>query len=143
VNPGLAITMKMLLAASQIADIDEAVASVQDQVGIDEGDIADMAIGEHRDAWAGATVFERLTWLEQWRDAEIAHGPAEPQPAMTNEEYVKTGGCCPACRCGELDGGPFTVDGVTASQEVSCSACDAKWHDTYRLTGYTELETDN
>ena len=62
---------------------------------------------------------------------------------MTQDEYIKNPGVCPACRSTDIEGGPFTVEGGTASQEMGCNACDAEWHNTYRLTGYTELETDN
>lgn len=58
---------------------------------------------------------------------------------MTQRRYRRTKGArCPFCGSSELEGGSFNVDSGSASQEMSCLACDKEWHDTYELTGYQE-----
>lgn len=59
----------------------------------------------------------------------------------SNEEYVAKGGnCCPNCGSTQLTGGPISVDGIQAIQEVFCNNCGASWADVYDLVGYTEME---
>lgn len=72
------ITDEMLAAAAKIDDIDEAVRSVMDQVGIDEGGVAGIAFSGLEDPWASLSDDERLHWLEGWRDSERVYN--EPYP---------------------------------------------------------------
>ena len=61
---------------------------------------------------------------------------------LTDAEYVATLGTnCPVCQSTHFDGGSVEIDGATASQEIWCMACGARWNDTYTLTGYTNLDT--
>ena len=59
---------------------------------------------------------------------------------LNNAEYVaqsaESGTVCPFCGSSHIEGGSFDVEGATASQSVSCNACEAEWVDTYQLTGY-------
>jgi len=71
-NAGERITNGMLQMAARLNDIDDAVKSVMDQVGIDDGGVADMEIGDKRAVWYDATYVERFNWLSQWREAEVA-----------------------------------------------------------------------
>jgi hypothetical protein len=59
---------------------------------------------------------------------------------LTSDEYAKDGGACPACGSDQIGGGPVTIEGAAAFQEVSCLECDATWEDVYRLTGYRSLD---
>ena len=59
---------------------------------------------------------------------------------LTNEEYAKEGGVCPACGSDEIEGDSITVEGTAAFQAVSCLVCYATWEDVYRLTGYRNLD---
>jgi len=65
---------------------------------------------------------------------------SDKQP-MTQKEYVNSGaGACPNCGDEQIEGGSIVVEGSAAWQPVSCLACDARWNDTYEITGYAELE---
>lgn len=62
----------------------------------------------------------------------------EPQPAPTPARvaaYIAGGGVhCPFCGADDIQGnGGVDIDSGSASQECSCLACDATWHDQYRL----------
>lgn len=59
---------------------------------------------------------------------------------MTNEEYVKAGGCrCPFCGGTSLYGGFTEVDEGGAWQPVFCEDCGKEWNDIYKLLGYEEV----
>lgn len=147
-NPGLKITDEMLDAASRISDIDEALRTVMDVVGIDDGGVAAMALSHVESDWPHTTPDQRRQWLNSWRNSEIHYGDPEGRPLheilegpMSTEEYVDEPGRCPHCRGDNIEGGFVNIDNGTASQPISCNDCDATWVDTYTLTGYTELET--
>jgi predicted Zn-ribbon and HTH transcriptional regulator len=58
---------------------------------------------------------------------------------LTSDEYVENhGGCCPNCQSGEIEGGPFEVEGERCWQPVRCLVCGFNWNDLYRLSGYEE-----
>jgi hypothetical protein len=60
---------------------------------------------------------------------------------MTPEAYVKHyGGCCPACRSGQMEGDRFDYEAAQVWQRLRCLACGASWTDVYRLQGYEDLE---
>ena len=62
---------------------------------------------------------------------------------LTDAEYVAALGTnCPVCHSARFDGGFVEIDGATASQEIRCMNCGARWNDTYTLTGYTNLDTN-
>lgn len=70
---------------------------------------------------------------------EDEHGSAY----MTDEEYVKAKGCqCPVCRSADIEGGETDMGGDSATQEISCTACESTWVDVYKLIGYDQL-SDN
>ena len=50
------------------------------------------------------------------------------------ENYLKEGGgICPFCKSPDISGGQVQVEGTEAWQEVSCSDCDERWRDVYKL----------
>ena len=60
---------------------------------------------------------------------------------MTPEAYVKHyGGCCPACRSGQIAGDRFDSEAAQVWQRLRCLACGASWTDVYRLQGYEDLD---
>ena len=60
---------------------------------------------------------------------------------MTPEAYVQQyGGCCPACRSGQIAGDRFDSEAAQVWQRLRCLACGASWTDVYRLQGYEDLE---
>ena len=60
---------------------------------------------------------------------------------MTPEAYVKQyGGCCPACRSGQIEGDSFDYEAAQVWQRIRCLACSASWTDIYRLQGYEDLD---
>lgn len=70
-NAAFKITDDMLVAAIQIDDLDEALRSVMDQVGIDEGGVAGMVFsGQRGEDWYTAYPRYRLDMLYYWRDTE-------------------------------------------------------------------------
>jgi len=59
----------------------------------------------------------------------------------TTEEYVKADGVyCPVCGSGNLECGPVQIDNEGAYQPVVCNNCFSSWVDTYKLSGYTEMD---
>jgi hypothetical protein len=79
------ITDDMLIAATLIDDLDAAVKSVMDQVGIDEGGVAGLVFGGvYADAWPTADPHYRLAMLREWRDTERAYNldyPLNKEPS--------------------------------------------------------------
>jgi hypothetical protein len=75
----------MLAAAAHIHDLDEALRSVMDQVGITDGGVAGMVFSGDKDHswWPNATYAERMEMLWHWAAAEEA---AEDEPPRTAEE---------------------------------------------------------
>jgi hypothetical protein len=60
---------------------------------------------------------------------------------MTPDAYVQhLGGCCPACRSGQIEGDSFDYEAAQVWQRLRCLACGASWTDVYRLQGYEDLE---
>ena len=60
---------------------------------------------------------------------------------VTQAAYIRGGGgLCPVCRSSDITGYSIEVDAGGASQEITCEECGASWSDTYKLTGYTDLE---
>jgi hypothetical protein len=45
---------------------------------------------------------------------------------------------CPHCGSDEIEGHEIETGGGSATQEMSCSVCDATWNDLYRLVGHGE-----
>jgi hypothetical protein len=70
-HPAERITDDMLADAVKIDDLDEAVASVMDQVGITEGGVAGMVFASQE--WADASEEDRLALMNEWRDQELLH----------------------------------------------------------------------
>jgi hypothetical protein len=127
------ITAAMIEAASVINDIDDAVHSVMQQVGIDDGTTAGMVLEDYRETWADASTGQRKAWLHKWADAEVALLTPEP---ISQTDYIEAPNRCPKCRSLNIQGGSVDIDANTASQAVSCSDCDAEWSDIYHLVGY-------
>lgn len=62
---------------------------------------------------------------------------------MTNGEYVAAGGAkCPSCGSERVSAGHTQFEHAGAWTRVSCLDCDAHWAEQYKLTGYTNLSTE-
>jgi C4-type Zn-finger protein len=64
---------------------------------------------------------------------------------LTNEHYVaKMGNHCPVCEGRDIDssanGAEYGEDWCSVS--VECENCGATWKDIYKLTGFSDLETN-
>jgi hypothetical protein len=64
------ITAVDVLNASRMMDIDAAVSHLQVISGIETGDVADLCLGSHREAWVAYTEEKRFTLLMQWLRSE-------------------------------------------------------------------------
>ncbi len=42
---------------------------------------------------------------------------------------------CPFCGSDQVTGDAVDIDGMSASQEVTCDACNEEWRDVYTLVG--------
>lgn len=68
------IADEMLFAAVKIDDLDTAVRSVMDQVGMTDGTVAGCTFcGQYEDDWPTADPHYRLSMLREWRDNEQAN----------------------------------------------------------------------
>ena len=146
IKPAHRIAAIMLVVASMKPDIDDAVGYVMKQVGITDGDVADMAIGEHRDAWPTATQAQRHQWLSTWAEAERNAADRETlaptrsvKGVISQAQYKKNPMQCPVCRSANIRSGDIDVEGTKATQELWCMEenCHAEWIDKYGLIGYT------
>ena len=62
---------------------------------------------------------------------------------LSSTEYASQGGAaCPVCHSRNISAGECTFEKGTAYAHVRCNSCPAEWTETYRLTGYSDLETD-
>ena len=62
---------------------------------------------------------------------------------IDTESYIKGKGlCCPFCGSESIQGGFIQVEAGEALQEMSCSQCEGKWQDLYRLVDVTPLEKE-
>lgn len=60
------------------------------------------------------------------------------------QEKYRANPChCPHCGSEDVEGGEVNVDAGGAWQEVTCNECGATWNDVYKLTGFSELETND
>ncbi len=59
------------------------------------------------------------------------------------EKYRANPYQCPHCESDDIEGGSVEVDASMAWQPITCNECGATWNDTYKLTGYSELETND
>ena len=57
------------------------------------------------------------------------------------DKYVKSGGAkCPHCDSDALSGdGGVEITKGEANQAISCGNCEARWFDTYTLTGMEKM----
>ena len=109
-----------------------------------EDKIAETAIAaatkaDKSDAIAGA-------WLAHYthEDFLFAQEDEHGSAYMTDEEYVKAQGCqCPVCRSADIQGDETDMGGESATQEVSCNACESTWVDVYKLIGYDCLNDNS
>jgi transcription elongation factor Elf1 len=58
------------------------------------------------------------------------------------QEHLTKGYVCPYCGEDSVEGDEVVVDGIYAEQEVSCTACDKKWVDQYKLISCLPVEED-
>ena len=53
---------------------------------------------------------------------------------IDKDTYIKAKGLmCPYCGAESVEGGFIEVDAAEAFQAMSCSRCQGKWQDVYRL----------
>ena len=51
---------------------------------------------------------------------------------MTQKQYhSKEGTLCPVCKSKQIEGGPATIDGNEAFQEMDCHECESEWVDYF------------
>jgi len=67
---------------------------------------------------------------------------AKVDGSMTDEGYVASGGNkCPFCGSDDIESTEQAqVDSGGASQQVQCNACNASWHDIYKLVGFEKID---
>lgn len=55
---------------------------------------------------------------------------------------INKGKACPNkdCQSTEIVGGGVNIDGIYATQAVTCSDCDTEWEDTYTLSSFEVSE---
>lgn len=110
---------------------------------------------------AAATLAELLSLIEVLRETEDSAGCDESLTVVGRPEtqalfeaasrvradmqdlpqvtYLQSGGTrCPSCGSHDITGESVEVNEGTATQEVSCLACEAEWVDMYRLVGFQE-----
>jgi len=67
----------------------------------------------------------------------MPHGAQMPEAGKLTgkqvKEYLAKGSSCPFCGSESITGGSVDIEGVAASQEVSCQECGRSWRDVYRL----------
>ena len=59
------------------------------------------------------------------------------------EEYLSADSTLcinPHCKSPDIVGGPVEVDGRSAYQEITCSACGASWVDVYELKSVRDVD---
>jgi DNA-directed RNA polymerase subunit RPC12/RpoP len=54
--------------------------------------------------------------------------------------YAYNGTKCPNCGSEDITGEDFDYESNT--RPVSCNSCNARWNETFQLTGFTDLELD-
>jgi hypothetical protein len=91
------ITADMLIGAAAINDLDEALRSVMDVVGIDDGGVAGLVFSGDRDRdwWPTAAHTERMEMLRRWAAAEEAMGgepDLPPDPDKQNDDRAEWAG---------------------------------------------------
>lgn len=102
------------------------------------------ALNIHRDPDSLATVFE-VKDVVSGRPAELIDGGGEVRVKGAGASWAGaggsgagggplwTGGECPACGSGDLEGSSWDLDGGVASQGVTCGACGVFWRACYRF----------
>ena len=59
---------------------------------------------------------------------------------IDKDRYIKAKGLfCPYCAAESNQGGFIQVEAGEAFQDMSCSQCDGKWQDVYRLVDVLPL----
>ena len=59
---------------------------------------------------------------------------------IDKDTYIKAKGLrCPFCESESIEGGFIQVEAGEAFQDMSCSQCQGKWQDVYRLVDVTPL----
>jgi hypothetical protein len=62
---------------------------------------------------------------------------------IDKETYLKAKGLiCPYCRGESIEGGFIQVEAGEAFQDMTCSQCDNKWQDVYRLVDVVLIEKE-
>ena len=62
---------------------------------------------------------------------------------IDKETYIKAKGLrCPFCGAESIEGGFIQVEAGEAFQDMSCSQCQGKWQDVYRLVDVVPIEKE-
>lgn len=105
--------------------------------------------GEDENTWT-------LEWMLEGRSKEEAQKEGESiseqagadtwtlTKIMSQEEYIKRNLCvCPACESDDLHSETMKPDGEGGTVKVICFNCNALWLDTYKFTGFINLQRLN
>ena len=60
-----------------------------------------------------------------------------------HRKYLEHGDGCCNCEDYSIEGGPFEQDGMFVTQEVSCTACGAKWTNVFRLVAIRDFTIED
>jgi len=62
---------------------------------------------------------------------------------IDKDTYIKAKGLrCPFCESESIEGGFIQVEAGEAFQDMSCSQCEGKWQDVYRLVDVVPIEKE-
>lgn len=63
---------------------------------------------------------------------------------ISKGNYIKAKGLiCPYCGAESIEGGFIQVEAGEAFQDMSCSQCEGKWQDIYRLVDLVLIEKED
>jgi hypothetical protein len=63
---------------------------------------------------------------------------------ISKGKYIKAKGLiCPYCGAESIEGGFIQVEAGEAFQDMSCSQCEGKWQDIYRLVDLVLIEKED
>lgn len=92
-----------------------------------------------RDAWGAAEddSFNLNKFIRSFYDTK----DKKPKAKVTNEQYLKKSGYCPACgsKKTRVDGGLRFENKKKVQCTLGCDDCNAQWSESYVLEGFKDL----